>query len=230
MELPGYTLYQCCKHDGLLVYVHNHYKVEPLNINFQSRKWQGYCLKVSQTHPYPKHYVITNIYRPPCETLDDFNLFNAEFDTCVSRILEIGYPSYICGDFNINLLKIHTKTHYILSLKILPTRICDTSSTLIDNIFSNVIEPNTKSGILTGHISDHKAIFISTNFKFNKDTKTKYINVETKDDASLNNFINELKNLDIIANMNIETNAYPSENYAIFENLLTYAKNKHLPV
>ena len=115
-ELPGYTLYhqgkQCCKHGGLLVYVHNRYKVELLNINFQSIKWEGYCLKVSQTHPYPKHYVITNIYRPPCEILVDFNLFNAEFDTFVSTISEISYPSYICEDFNINLLKIHTKTHY----------------------------------------------------------------------------------------------------------------------
>ena len=35
-----------------------------------------------------------------------------EVDTFVSTISEIGYPSYICGDFNINLLKIHTKTHY----------------------------------------------------------------------------------------------------------------------
>ena len=168
-------------------------------------------------------------------------MFNAEFDTFVSTISEVGYPSYICGDFNINLLKIHTKTHYntffenilssIFFLKItLPTLICDTSSTLIDSIFSNVIESNTKSGILTGHISDHQVLFISTNFKFNKDTKRKYINVETKDDVSFNNFINELKNLNIIANMNIEPNANPSENYAIFENLLTYAKNKHLPV
>ena len=66
----------------------------------------------------------------------------------------MGYPSYICGDFNINLLKIHTKTHYntffenLLSSgffpKItLPTRICDSCSTVIDNIFSNVIEPNS---------------------------------------------------------------------------------------
>ena len=54
--------------------------------------------------------------------------------------------------------------------------------------------------------------------------------MERKDDASLNNFINELKNLNIIANMNIEPNANSSENYAIFKNLLTYAKNKHLPV
>ena len=100
------------------LYVHNRYKVEPLNINFQSTKWEGYCLKVSQTHPYPKHYVITNIYRPPCETLDGFNLFNAGFDTFVSTISEIGYPSYICREFNINLLKVHTKLTSILSLKI----------------------------------------------------------------------------------------------------------------
>ena len=93
-ELPGYTLHhqgkQCCKHGGLFVYVLNRYKVEPLNINFQSTKWEGYCLKVSQAHPYSKHYVITNIYRPPSETRVDFNLFNAEFDTFVSKISEMG--------------------------------------------------------------------------------------------------------------------------------------------
>ena len=96
-ELPGYTLHhqgkQCCKHGGLFVYVHNRYKVEPLNINFQSTKWEGYCLKVSQTHPYPKHYVIANLYRSPYETIDDFNMFNAEFYTFVSKISEMGYPS-----------------------------------------------------------------------------------------------------------------------------------------
>ena len=53
---------------------------------------------------------VTHIYRPTYETLDDFNLFNAEFDTFVSKISEIGYPSYICGNFNISLLNIHTVT------------------------------------------------------------------------------------------------------------------------
>ena len=40
-------------------------------------------------------------------------------------------------------------------------------------------------------------------------------NVETKR-SSLNNYIKELRNFNIIANMNIEPNANPSENYAIF--------------
>ena len=186
---------QCCRHGCLFLnYVHNRCKVEFLNNNFQSLKWEGYCLKVSQIHLYLKHYVIANVYRRPYETIHALSLFNGEFDTFVSKISEIGHTSYIYGEFNIILLKIHTKNslhHTILFLKIfchlaffqqkkLPTRICDTSSTLMDNIFSNVIEPNTKSGILKSHISDHQAIFISTNFKLNTDNKSKYINVETK--------------------------------------------------
>ena len=76
------------------------------------------------------------------------------------------------------------KLHCLLVSVILVVR-------LLTIFFSKVIEQNTKSSILTSHISDHQAIYISTNFKFNKHNKTKYINVETKDDASLNTFINE---------------------------------------
>ena len=46
--------------------------------------------------------------------------------------------------------------------------------TLIDNILTNVIEPNhDKAGILTSHISDHRAIFLSTNFKLSRDSGSK---------------------------------------------------------
>ena len=37
----------------------------------------------------------------------------------------------------------------------LPTRICDTTSTLIDNIYTNVLDKNHTSGILVRPISDH---------------------------------------------------------------------------
>ena len=83
-----------------------------------------------------------------------------------------GHSSYICGDFNIKLLKIGIKSHYntffenMLSSgfypKItLPTRICNTSSTIIDNIFFNEICSNDAPGIFVNHISDHQAIFSS---------------------------------------------------------------------
>ena len=150
------------------------------------------------------------------------------------------HSSYICGDFNINLLKIKVKAHYNtyfentlssgFSPKItLPTRISETCSTLIDNILTNVIEPNyDKAVIMTSQISDHKVIFLFTNSKLSRDSGSKYINVETKDDTSLNNFINELENLNIPAQLNSELNANPNNNYRFFSKAVNFAKEKHL--
>ena len=131
----------------------------------------GLCLKITQTLPYVKHYVIANIYRPPYEAIDDFALFNEQFITLLNSISEKRHSSYICDDFNINLLKINLKAYYNIFFEntllsgfppkiTLPTRISKTCSTHIDNILTNVIEPNhDKAGVLTSHISDHQAIF-----------------------------------------------------------------------
>ena len=152
------------------------------------------------------------------------------------------HSSYICGDFNINLLKIKVKAHYNTFFEntlssgffpkiTLPTRISETCSTLIDNILTNVIESNyDKAGILTSQISDHQAIFLSTNSKLSRYSGSKYITVETKDDTSLNNFINELENLNIPAQLNSELNANPNNNYRIFNKAVNFAKEKHLPI
>ena len=152
------------------------------------------------------------------------------------------HPSYICGDFNINLLKINVKAHYnnffentlssgFFPKITLPTRISKTCSTLIDNILTNVIESNgVKAGILTSHISDHQAIFLSTSSKLSRDSGSRYINVETKDDTSLNNFMNELENLNIPAQLNSEPDANPNNNYKIFSKAVNSAKEKHLPI
>ena len=105
------------------------------------------------------------------------------------------------------------------------------SSTLIDNILTNVIESNyDKAGILTSQISDNQAIFLSTNSKLSRYSGSKYINVETKNDTSLNNFINELENLNIPAQINSELNANPNNNYRIFSKAVNFAKEKHLPI
>ena len=142
------------------------------------------------------------------------------------------HPSYICGDFNINLLKINVKAHYNNFFEnTLSTRISENCSTLIDNILANVIESNgVKAGILTSHISDHQAIFLSTSSKLSRDSGFRYINVETKDDTSLNNCMNELENLNIPAQLNSEPNANPNNTYKIFSKTVNSAKEKHLPI
>ena len=71
---------------------------------------------------------------------------------------------FLLGDFNVNLLNYneHIQTNEFLdslasnSFKPLQScRITSTSYSLVDNIFSNVIDPDIISGNLTATISDH---------------------------------------------------------------------------
>ena len=76
----------------------------------------------------------------------------------------------MCGDFNIDLLKhvTHNNTKQFLdtmhSLGLYPlidkpTRITDSSTILIDNIFKNELRFNLTSGIMFNDISDYLPIY-----------------------------------------------------------------------
>ena len=78
---------------------------------------------------------------------------------------------FFMGDFNLNLLNYDTHsetndfvnlmmTHYILPHILHPTRVTDHSATIIDNIFTNTTEFNSKSGNILCEISDHFSQFI----------------------------------------------------------------------
>ena len=73
---------------------------------------------------------------------------------------------FLLGDFNVNLLNYndHNETNEFLDslasnsfipLILQPIRTTSHSNTLIDNVFSNVIDPDIISGNLTATISDH---------------------------------------------------------------------------
>ena len=107
------------------------------------------------------------IYRPPGNPLDTFL---DDLDAYIYILLTENKHIYLMGDFNIDLLST-TQTHgqrlknllytYALHPHIdKPTRITNTSSTLIDNIFSNNFSNETTNGILYYDISDHLPIFM----------------------------------------------------------------------
>ena len=77
----------------------------------------------------------------------------------------------------------------------LPTKIEPPSFNLIDNILTNEIDKNTNSisGLLINDISDHKIIFTFLNDKSYLVKIDKFIDIEKRDERSMNNFINELK-------------------------------------
>ena len=125
--------------------VHDKYDISaPLTLIDSVSGWEYLCIGISQKAPYPQNYVIVNVYRPPNEIVETFNIFINEFDMFLNNLSKMNRSTYICADFNIDLLRIHKKHNYInffdtvLSAgfhpKItLPTRITDTSNSLIDN-------------------------------------------------------------------------------------------------
>ena len=89
---------------------------------------------------------------------------------------------------------------------------------------------NDVSGIYVKRISDHQAIFTITFTKLNNRMEQQYFSIETKDDVSLNNFITEVRNMNISDLLNRNINANPTENYELFSRLVQEAKTKHLPI
>ena len=86
---------------------------------------------------------------------------------------------FVCGDFNIDLLKLdnHSNTKHFLDtmysiglypLVDKPTRITNVSATLIDNIFTNELRHHLTSGILINDINDLLPIFAIYEYKINR--------------------------------------------------------------
>ena len=117
--------------------------------------------------PNQKDIIVGEIYRPP-------NSNAADFVESLNVLLTKNYlfhkTCFIMGDFNLNLLNFNENTtcqeflNVMLSLSYVPltrkpTRIADSSSTLIDNIFVNKSFPDIKSGIIISDITDHFPIY-----------------------------------------------------------------------
>ena len=111
----------------------------------------------------------------------------------------------------------------------LPTRITDTSNTLIDNILTNVYDDKHVSGILINKISDHQPIFTCNNKTTPLCKESKYIQIETKDERSLSRFLDDLQDADIINKLDQNTLSDPNKNYDTFIKIVVSAKAKHLP-
>lgn len=112
--------------------------------------------------------VICQIYRAPNSNKVDFL---AEMETLLSWIHNLGRTTFINGDFNFDLFNIYL-CHYshdffnlMCSYGFFPTiskttRCCNTSCSLLDNIFCNNLNIIQKSGIIINDLSDHFPVYI----------------------------------------------------------------------
>ena len=74
-------------------------------------------------------------------------------------------------------------------------------------------------------ISDHKIIFTHIEINRHFEKEDKFIDIEVNDKISVQNFINELKDI----HNELSTNNSPRVNYELFSNLVKLAKEKHVP-
>ena len=115
-----------------------------------------------------KNILICCAYRHPSTDIEHFTEY---LQKSLSNQSVANKHVFLLGDFNINLLNYdsHTATcdfvslllsqHYLPYI-IHPTRVSDHSSTIIDNIFSNVCNLDTKSGNILTQIADHFPQFL----------------------------------------------------------------------
>ena len=116
-----------------------------------------------------KNILICCAYRHPNTEIEHFIEY---IQSTLSNPTVANKQVFILGDFNINLLNYdtHTPTNNFVSLLlsqhflpfiIHPTRVSNHSSTIIDNIFSNVCNLDTKSGKILTQIADHFPQFLT---------------------------------------------------------------------
>ena len=106
-----------------------------------------------------ERYIIICVYRPP---LSDFNLFESVMEDSLNKIKSSKKSVIVCGDFNVNILEASPisnrllnlfKSYNLNNLFFAPTRITASSSTCLDNIFSDCDATNKL--VISDLTSDH---------------------------------------------------------------------------
>ena len=171
-ELPGYNF--CFNttqstHGGTGFYISSKFNFkerEDLNISL-SGELESTIVEILFEN---KQSIICGcIYKHPHMSVNEFN--DNYLLPLLDKISNLNKKCLLVGDFNIDLLKSHSKdsfgnfynnltSYFFLPFILQPTRVTEHSKTLIDNIFFNSLEYNSCSGNITVQISDHLFQFL----------------------------------------------------------------------
>ena len=174
IEIEGYNSPYSCPSEaskgGVLLYTSNKFNIIPRpDLQTYSPK-EVESIFVEVVNQKAKNDIIGVIYRHHTIEKVDFNK-NHIHPLLEKLSKESNKNLFIAGDFNINLLKTNTdadaldffdlmSNNMLLPAISLPTRISSGTETLIDNIFTNIINSDAVSGNLTIGISDHLPSFL----------------------------------------------------------------------
>ncbi len=185
------------KGGGVCVFAKKVLKVTILNELTSTSESNFQQLWIKLQNKKMKTIIICVTYRPPDCPL---NCIQDDFRQNYVQALSMNKPIFILGDLNCNLLKDCPEKRAItelcndLNLKQIikePTRITDTSQSLIDVILVSTEAVVLESGVLDSAISDHFPIYVSTKLKVLKTPPT-YITVRSFKNYYPNAFSSDL--------------------------------------
>ena len=247
LQIEGYTLIQkgksCSAHGGVAIYLKDNFSFKILNVEYDTEIWDGLFIEVTiDDHSQSKKLVIASIYRPPRDNIDNYKSFIDDINRILYNFQRRNCEMIIAGDFNIDLLKIRERpiiNDYFETIisngfipKIsLPTRITDTSATLIDNIFIKLSDnfSTATAGILYQRISDHQPCFVTLDF-LNIPVKTpRYIKVQKKSPTAYEYLLNELTTNCAAESFEQSLDFDPNQNYNKLHDLIIQCINRHMP-
>ena len=174
LDINGYTLISNSTEasaGGTAIYVCNslsyRYREDLSTKMYHSKQLESTFIEILRQGK--KSMVVGCIYKHPGMSINDFT--KLYFSPISDNINKERKKGVLLGDFNINLLDFNEKreigkfvdiaaSHNFFPTISIPTRLTDTASTLIDNIFISPDEVSYESGNLLTGLSDHLAQFL----------------------------------------------------------------------
>ena len=236
------------EHGGVAISLKKSLSYKLLPFTSQSNTWDGLFIETVLNETSLPHLrqtlVIANIYRPPRDCINNYNLFMREFDEILQNLQMNNKTIVIAGDFNVDLLKIKDRSIFgdffdiflangFIPKITFPTRITSHSKTLIDNIFikysTNVSK--TTARISLTNISDHLPCYLSIDdLKLNKNPHNRYIKQYFKSPENLSKFKLEVAERCNKESFDHNLSGDPNINYRLLENIIQQSYEKHIPV
>ena len=245
-SIAGYQLIhlgkKCSSHSGLAIFLSDSFSYLIKSVHDDSALWDGLFIEVSGELLCDK-IIIGNIYRPPRLNNNNKTIkeFCEELTPVISDISKNNCHIIIAGDFNIDLLQINERsefqkyfdlfvTHGLFPNITVPTRCCKSSSSLIDQMFCKLKEPqqHVTSCVIKSCISDHFPYLSILDILKTQRHTPKYVKINRTDEISFEAFHSEVKSRIESFDMDLDLFSDPNENYRQFEEIILHAKSKHL--
>ena len=243
--LEGYQVFSagatCSTHGGVVSYIKDDLEVN-IELKHGTRYFDGLFLSVKGEGIKP--FLLCNIYRAPRNNAGSIEAFLQEFNPIMQTMEKKFKNIVVCGDFNLNLIKLNEQEKYsdflyfMLSIGLcpkitLPTRFAKYSASLLDLIFirneDDFLRSTTKSGILHSAISDHCGCFSVLKSPEPPKKGNSYVEIVNTDPQSLEQFSTALNSLNLISSLDKDVFSDPNITYAKIEEALLNCIKKYLP-